>query len=473
MSETIGLRNEEFYMSKFKGKKVLVVGFGISGVSVAKYMAKQGAKVTVTDQKQKNELLEFVDACGDLKLEYELGKHNSKTFEMAELIVVSPGVPLNIKPLEEARAKSIPITSEIELAVAAIKEPIIAITGTNGKTTTTKLIGEMFLADGKKAFVGGNIGKPLLDYVMDEEKADVVVAELSSFQLELTEKLTPAVAVFTNIEEDHLDRYGDLATYTQAKKKLLKACNRNSFVVLNYDNPNVAAFQSENPGKAIWFTKKDPISVGGAFAEDFCGTYLDAARKHAVSKVTGREEIYDLARFRLFGEHNKENLLAAMSAARAMGVSQKAIQTVIDTFKGVAHRLEFIRRKDGVYFFNDSKGTNVMSVQRSLASFSTNPIILIAGGKDKGSDFAPLVDLVKKKCKILILLGEAKEKINRAIGDYAETYLVGTFEEAVLLGYQKSRSGDIILLSPGCASYDMFRNFEERGDYFKKLVSQL
>ncbi|MBI2711662.1 MAG: UDP-N-acetylmuramoyl-L-alanine--D-glutamate ligase [Bdellovibrio sp.] len=460
-------------MSKYKGKRVLIVGFGISGVAAAKYLVKQGAKVTVTDQKQKNELSEHVDACVDLKLEYELGKHNPKTFETAELIVVSPGVPLNIKPLEEARAKSIPITSEVELAVAAIKEPIVAVTGTNGKTTTTKVIGEMFQADGKKAFVGGNIGKPLLDYVLDDQKADVVVAELSSFQLELLDKLTPAVAVFTNIEEDHLDRYGDMQTYIQAKKRLLKACNRNSFVVLNYDNANVAAFEQENQGKLIWFTKKNPISVAGNFAEEFCGTYWDAGKKAAVSKVTGREEVYDLSKFRLFGEHNKENLLAAMSAARAMGVSQKAIQTVIENFKGVPHRLEFIRRKDGVYFFNDSKGTNVMSVQRSLAAFNSNPIILIAGGKDKGSDFAPLVDLVKKKCKILILLGEAKEKINRAIGDYAETYLVGTFEEAVLLGYQKSRSGDIILLSPGCASYDMFRNFEERGDYFKKLVSQL
>ncbi|MGZ3709422.1 MAG: Mur ligase family protein, partial [Bdellovibrionota bacterium] len=195
--------------------------------------------------------------------------------------------------------------------------------------------------------------------------------------------------------------------------------------------------------------------------------------KQIIAKINGKEETYDLTQFRLFGEHNKENLMAAICAARAMGVSPKAIQTVINTFKGVAHRLEFVRKKDGVFFFNDSKGTNVMSVQRSLSSFTSNPIILIAGGKDKGMEFGPLVDLVKKKCKILILLGEAKEKINRAIGDFAETYLVGTFEEAVLLAYQKSRSGDIILLSPGCSSYDMFRNYEERGDYFKKLVAQL
>lgn len=459
-------------MSKYKGKRVLVVGFGKSGVAVARYMARQGAKVTVTDMKQKSELSESVNICADLKIEYELGRHSSKAFTTAELIVVSPGVPLNIKPLDEAREAKVPVTNEIELAASALKEPLIAVTGTNGKTTTTTMIGEIFAADGKTAYVGGNIGKPLLDYITENQKAEVVVAEVSSFQLELTQRLIPAVALFTNLEEDHLDRYSDMESYTQAKKRLLSACDKNSFVVLNYDNPNVARFAGENPGKLIWFTKKNPIQVGGPFAEQFVGVYYDSATKRIVEKITGKDESYDLSQFRLFGDHNKENLMAAICAARVMGVSPKAIQSVIASFKGVPHRLEFVRRKDGVFFFNDSKGTNVMSVQRSLAAFS-NPIILIAGGKDKNMDFSPLATLVRSKCKILILVGEAKEKINRAIGDFAETYLVGTFEEAVLLAYQKSRSGDIILLSPGCASYDMFRNYEERGDYFKKLVNQL
>ncbi|MBY0471228.1 UDP-N-acetylmuramoyl-L-alanine--D-glutamate ligase [bacterium] len=462
-------------MSKFKGKRVLVVGFGLTGVAVAKYMTKQGAKVTITDLKQKSELMDSVNALGDLKtVEFELGKHNPKTFQTAELIVLSPGVPLNIKPLDEARAANVPIVSEIDLAAGSLKEPVIAVTGTNGKTTTTALIGEMFKADNKKAFVGGNIGQPLLNHVMEETTDDAVVAELSSFQLELTEKLIPALAVFTNIEEDHLDRYGDINAYTEAKKRLLRACDKKSFVVLNYDNPIVQSFAQENQGRLIWFTKKNPIDISGEFAEQFVGCYFNAKTKQIVAKIVGKEEIYDVSQFRLMGDHNKENLMAAICAARAMGVSQKAVQSVILSFRGISHRLEFIRKKDGVFFFNDSKGTNVMSLKRSLAAFSRiNPIILIAGGKDKGMDFGPLVDLVAEKCKILILLGEAKEKINRSIGDYAETYLVGTFEEAVLLAYQKSRNGDIILLSPGCASYDMFRNYEERGDYFKKLVNQL
>jgi UDP-N-acetylmuramoylalanine--D-glutamate ligase len=460
-------------MSKYKGKRVLIVGFGLSGVAVAKYMSKQGAKVTVTDLKQKTELMESVNACADLKLEYELGRHNNKTFHTAELIVVSPGVPLNIKPLEEAREKNVPITSEIELAASVIKEPVIGITGTNGKTTTTTLIGEMFKADEKSAFVGGNIGTPLLNYALSEQPYNHVVAELSSFQLELTDKLVPAVAVFTNLEEDHLDRYPSMDAYTAAKKRLLTACDRNSYVVLNYDCPNVSKLAEGNPGKLLWFTKKDPMKIGGAFAENFAGAYYNSAKREIVAKLNGKDESYDLTQFRLFGEHNRENLMAAICTARTMGVSQKAIQTVINTFKGVAHRLEFVRKKDGVFFFNDSKGTNVMSVMRSMAAFNSSSIILIAGGKDKNMDFAPLVNLVREKCKTLILLGEAKEKINRSIGDFAETYLVGTFEEAVLLSYQKSRSGDIVLLSPGCSSYDMFRNYEERGDYFKKLVGQL
>lgn len=460
-------------MSKFKGKRVLIVGFGVSGVSVAKYMAKQGAKICVTDMKQKSELTEYVNQVADLKIEWELGKHNPKTFQTAELIVVSPGVPLNIKPLDEARLANVPITNEIEIAASALKEPLIAVTGTNGKTTTATLIGEIFKADGKSVFVGGNIGKPLIDYLTDGIKADYVVAELSSFQLELVEKLVPAVAVFTNIEEDHLDRYGDMGKYIDAKKRLLKCCDRNTYVVLNYDNATVHSFGQDTNAKIIWFTKHDPMRVGGEFAEKFYGVYGRLQQKKLITKMGGRDESYDLSTLRLFGDHNKENLMAAICAARAVGINPAAIQKVINEFRGVPHRLEFVRKKDGVYFFNDSKGTNVMSVQRSLAAFSQNPVILIAGGKDKGMDFTPLCDLVQNRVKILILLGEAKEKINRAIGDFAETLLVGTFEEAVLLAYQKSRSGDVILLSPGCASYDMFKNYEERGDYFRKLVQQL
>ncbi len=460
-------------MSKYKGKKILVVGFGISGVSVARYMAKQGAKVTVTDTKQKSELTESVNACADLKIEYELGKHNDASFRSADLVVMSPGVPLNIKPLEGTREMGIAITNEIDLAAAALKEPLIAVSGTNGKTTTTTLIGEMFKASERPAYVGGNIGKPLLDYLTDGLRADVVVAELSSFQLELTQKVVPAVAIITNVEPDHLDRYPNYEAYVATKKRLLQACDKNTYVVLNYDNAVTQGFGQDCVGRLMWITKRNPLTIGGEFAENFNGCYYIASEKKIYAKIFGKDETYDVSKIKVYGEHNKENFMAAICAARAMGIQPEAIQKTIEDFRGIEHRLEFVRKKDGVFFFNDSKATNPQSQLKALGSFPANPIILIAGGKDKGFDYTPLADVVRQRCKLLILMGEAKEKMNRAIGDFAETYLVGTFEEAVLVAFQKSRNGDIILLSPGCSSFDMFRNYEERGDYFKKLVHQL
>jgi len=461
-------------MSKFKGKKVLIVGCGTSGVASAKYLVKQGARVLISDTKQRTELSEPLKELGDLKVEFEFGGHTERSFLGAELIIVSPGVNVQNHPLlQQAKAKGTPVTSEVELAVGELEQPLIAVTGTNGKSTLTTMVGEMFKSDQKPAFMGGNLGTPLIDYINQGQPGQVAVCELSSYQLELTEKMVPAVAIFTNIDQDHLDRYGTMENYIAAKKRLLKVCDRNSWVVLNYDDPVLREFANENHGKLIWYTMKNPMQVGGEFAEKFFGAYYEADQNHIVAKVTGKEEIYTLDQFKLFGEHNKQNLMAAICAARVMGVSQQGIQNCINTFQGLPHRLEFVRKKDGVYFFNDSKATNIQSVQASLVAFKRSPIILIAGGKDKNMEFAPLGPIVEQKVKLLILVGEAKEKINRALGDYAETYLVGTFEEAVLMAFQKSRNGDIVLLSPGCSSQDMFRDFEERGDYFKKLVNQL
>ncbi|MBN21346.1 MAG: UDP-N-acetylmuramoyl-L-alanine--D-glutamate ligase [Bdellovibrionaceae bacterium] len=460
-------------MSKFKGKNVLVVGIGRTGVSIGRYLSKSGAKVTLTDMKQRNELNEYVRDLQDCKVEFDFGKHSPHLFEQADLIVVSPGVPLNIKPIEEARLQGKALVTEVDIAASLLKVPLIGVTGTNGKTTTTTLLGEMFKTEGKRAFVGGNIGTPLIDFISGDQNADYAIAELSSFQLDLIEKLVPAVAVFTNISEDHMDRYSGMDAYISAKKKLLQACDRNTYVVLNYDDPLLVRFGAETSGRVIWFTKKDPMNIGGDFAESFCGVYYDSESNKIYDKVTGQEEVYDVSMLRLFGDHNKENLMAAICAARMMGIGPKTIQSVIQSFPGVPHRLELIRRKNGVFFINDSKATNVGSLEKSLLAFKKNPMILIAGGKDKDADFTRLAPLVEKRCHTLILVGESKEKLNRAIGDFAETYLMGTFEEAVLLAYQKSRSGDIIMLSPGCASFDMFRNYEERGDYFKQIVSQL
>ncbi len=461
-------------MSKYKGKKVLIVGCGKSGVATAKYMVKQGARVMITDTKQRTELLEVLKDLGDLKVEFEFGGHTDRSFMGAEVVVVSPGIHhQNHQFIQMAKSKGTPITTEIEIAVENLQHPLIGITGTNGKSTVTSLIGEMFKSDQKEVFVGGNLGTPLIEFINQGQNGIAAVAELSSYQLEGVEKMVPAVAVFTNIDQDHLDRYGTMENYINAKKKLLKACDRNSWVVLNADDPVVKSFAQETVGKVAWYTTRDPMTVGGDFAENFFGAYFNAAKSQIIVKVTGKEEIYSLEHFKLFGDHNKMNAMASIVAARLMGVSAFGIQNALSQFKGLPHRLEFVRKKDGVFFFNDSKSTNIQSMQASLSAFKRSPVILIAGGKDKNMDFAPVAPLVKDKVKFLILLGEAKEKLNRALGDFAETYLVGTFEEAVLISFQKSRTGDVILLSPGCSSQDMFRDFEERGDYFKKLVHQL
>lgn len=462
-------------MSKYKGKKVLVVGCGRSGVAATKFLVKQGARVMISDTKQRAELSEPLKELGDdVKVDFEFGGHTERTFMGADLIVVSPGVNTkNHQFIQMARQKGTPITSEIELAVGELEQPLIGITGTNGKSTTTFILGEMYKADMKPVFVGGNLGTPLIEYVSEGQQGQAAICELSSFQLELTQKMVPAVAIFTNIDHDHLDRYGTLENYVASKKSLLRVCDRNSWVVLNYDDPILRAFANECNGKIVWFSKKNPLLVGGDFAERFFGAYYDEGQNAIIAKVTGRDEVFSLSQFKLFGDHNRQNVMAAICAARVMGVSPEAIQSVIDSFKGIPHRLEFVRKKDGVYFFNDSKATNIQSMQAALRAFKRSPVILIAGGKDKNMEFGNLSAIVDERVKLLILVGEAKEKINRALGDFAETYLVGTFEEAVLMSFQKSRNGDIILLSPGCSSHDTFRDFEERGDYFKKLVHAL
>ncbi len=452
-------------MSTYQDKKALVLGFGLSGIAASKFLCQQGARVTVTDKKSSTQLETAIASCAHLPIQYEFGDPSEAFYEAFELIVVSPGVSLKNPLFQTLQEKGIRFLSELELGLEVIQEPLIATTGTNGKSTTTCLISHMLEASGKSVFTGGNIGKPVLDYVLERKKADVLVLELSSFQLERLLSIHPQVAIFTNLDEDHLDRHESLEAYIEAKKRLLLGCESKAWVILNRDCPRTAAFSHECRSQLLWFHKGRLGSWDGAS--------WDASQKKVMVQFQGGQEIYDLVGFRLFGEHNKENLMAAILTARTMGVAADVIQKVIRTFPGMPHRLEFIRKKEGVFFFNDSKGTNVMSMRKSLGSFPQSPIILIAGGKDKDSDFSSLVDLVKQRCKILILLGEAKEKMNRAIGDYSETYLVGTFEEAVLLAYQKSRSGDVVLLSPGCASYDMFRDYQERGDYFKKLVNQL
>lgn len=454
-----------------RDQRVLVLGFGLSGVASARYLCQRGAKVTVADQKSAKELEESLKQCEGLPLTYEFGKHQTSHWTQFDRIVLSPGISKQHALLQEVRSKGIPITTELQLAFSEIREPILCVTGTNGKTTTTSLLAAMLEAAGHSVFVGGNIGRPLLNYVLEKKKAHYVVVEISSFQIELLSAFEPRGVIFTNLEPDHLDRYGTFENYIEAKKRLLEFCTPKTFVVSNAQGGPFKQWKGRF--RQLWFSKQLPELKTSSKTLDDEGSFYDSKSKSIFFQTQGKLEKYEAASFQLFGLHNKENLMAALSLAKMLDTPQEAIEKVIKNFKPIPHRLEFVRKKEGVFFFNDSKGTNPMSVQKSLEAFQSNHIILIAGGKDKNSDFSGLVPLLREKCKILILLGEAKEKMNRVLGDHTETYLVGTFEEAVLLAYQKSRNGDIVLLSPGCASYDAFKNYEERGEYFKKLVYQL
>ncbi|MBI4405867.1 MAG: UDP-N-acetylmuramoyl-L-alanine--D-glutamate ligase, partial [Deltaproteobacteria bacterium] len=317
----------------------------------------------------------------------------------------------------------------------------------------------------------GNIGTPLSEYAARREKTDWVVAEISSFQLDTTYTFKPHVAIFLNLAPDHLDRYPSYDAYIQSKMKLKDNMTEEDYVIANLRDQKLMSLLSGAKPKVLYFTSHLLKDIPAHYQEKFQGTFLEPATSMHLKAARWKEHVFNLQDTRLRGIHNKENLMASMLATKLAGVSNEAIQKVIQQFKPLPHRMEFVARKNQVLFYNDSKGTNIHSLMRSLESFN-EPVILIAGGKDKGEDYAVLSDIISKRVKNLILVGEAKEKINRAVGDFSETFLVGTFEEAVYLAYQKSRSGDVVLLSPGCASQDMFKNYEERGNYYKSLINR-
>ena len=448
-----------------KNKKVVIIGLARSGVAVAQFATQRGAKVTVTDLKTKAELQSYLKLLAPYKkIKYELGRHPLKTLLAADLFVVSPGVPLTNPLIEQAVKKNKKIMSELEFAFQFITVPIIAVTGTNGKTTTTMMIGEMLKNAKKKVFVGGNIGNALTNMLLSKEKVQVAVAEVSSFQLEHIESFQPKVALILNVTPDHLDRHGSMENYRKVKGRIFQNQRATYVLILNADDELVKTYALESKSRVYFFGK-------GGLSEGQEGVYYKEGRFYLKTKDLGREQ-YVTDQVKVKGDHNKENFMASLLAAKILKCSPEAIQTTLNTFQSVPHRLEYVKTRGYVEFYNDSKATNPYSVMRSLESF-TKPLILIMGGRDKGCEFEILRPLIQQKVKNLILLGEAKEKINRAIGDYTETFLVGTLEEALFMAYQKSSAGDVILFSPGCSSFDMFKNYEDRGDRFKELLRDL
>jgi UDP-N-acetylmuramoylalanine--D-glutamate ligase len=444
-----------------EGKKVLVVGLARTGLATAKFLKTRGSIVSTTEAKPKEEMEEAIQELDGMEISMEWGGHHTETFLRQDLIVVSPGVDLRIGPIQKALKKGIRVISEIELAYHFLDIPLIAVTGTNGKTTTTLLIGEMLKEEGKKVGVGGNVGDPLILFAEGKDRWEILVAEISSFQLEGIEDFRPRCSALLNITEDHLDRYLKYEDYIEAKIRIFKNQNSGDVAVINGDDPIVMKSGERLKAKKVLFSLRERVDEG-AFSDG----------QEILLRLGGVEEKYSLVHTPLKGIHNVENMMAALTTARIFGSSKKAIQTVLNRFEGLEHRLEFVREIEGVRFYNDSKGTNVGSVVKSLQSFQ-EPVILIAGGKDKMGDLSPLREVIKSRVKRLIFIGEAKERMGRELGDLADTTMAGTLEEAVLLAHQVAKRGDVVLLSPACSSFDMFKDYKERGEIFKEIVRSL
>lgn len=443
---------------ELRDKSVLVIGLRRTGVSVARFIASQGGRVRVVDRQDACMLTKELASLASIPLDLRLGRNDADATSGIDLVVPSPGVPLDARLLREAKNRGIPIWSEVELAYRFLPCPLLAVTGTNGKSTTTSLLGEMVKLGGQKAFVGGNIGTPLIDAFAN--LPDVAVVEISSFQLEWVEQFRPRVGVFLNLTEDHLERHVSFAVYGRTKRELLAHQKSTDWAVVNRDDPEVWALVHDLPGKVFSFGW-DPVAEGAWIAD-----------KALHIRHESQEVVFPLDRLRLYGRHNLENVMAAASAALLWGVEPRAISSVMENFAGLPHRLEFVAEKEGVRYFDDSKGTNVGAVVQSLASFP-GPLILLAGGVDKRGDYRPLRSLVREKVKLLIVFGQAREVIRDALGGETQILMVDTLAIAVQEAAAAAVSGDIVLLSPACASFDQFENYMHRGKAFQACVEGL
>jgi UDP-N-acetylmuramoylalanine--D-glutamate ligase len=445
-----------------KGKNVTVVGLARSGVAAANALVSMGARVTVTDRRPEAEL---GPQCALLApdIAKSLGSHPDDIFTGADLVVISPGVPLGIPPIVKAAQAGVELMGELELAYRLSDSPFIAITGTNGKSTTTTLVGEMLKADGLDVLVGGNLGNALTEKPEALTGRDWVVAEVSSFQLEAIDEFNPKIAAILNVTDDHMDRYSSLEDYAVAKAQIFANQSHSDILVLNADDPIVMDLAESSISRKIPFSRTRHLREGVYVHE---GIVIDATESGKRIHVINTDEIG------IKGAHNLENALAATAICLAAGVHERSIARVLAEFKGLEHRLEPVRELDGVSYINDSKGTNVGAVMKSIESFES-PVILIAGGLDKHSDFAPLVPLVKERVKTLVLIGKAADEMERVLGGAARVLRAANMEDAVALSKAEASPGDVVLLSPACASFDMFADFEDRGRKFKEAVMAL
>ncbi len=443
-------------------KKVLVVGLGKSGLSVCRYACGQGAQVTVSDVRERGELHEaFVAEVLRLGAALETGGHGEKTFLESEIILVSPGVPLDIHPLRAARGTGIPVLGEMELASRLMDIPMVAVTGTNGKSTATALLGHMAACGGKRPFVGGNIGTPLMDCILDHPDAEMAVVEVSSFQLDTMETFCPHISMILNISPDHLDRYPDYEAYAASKLRIFENQGSGDVVILNDDDGRLSRVR---PGGGVTVLRYGIKQKAERHA------FIEGARLKA-SVPGGTDSAFDVSGFPLPANHNLQNLMGAVLAGLAMGIDQLAIQEGIETFSGLPHRMEFVGRIQGVDFYNDSKATNVEAAAKAVAGFD-RPVILIAGGRDKGGDYGPLVEAARTRVKTAVLLGEARPLLADALKGVVPVILVKSMINAVREAVAVANSDDVVLLAPACSSFDMFTDYKQRGEVFKEIVER-
>jgi len=448
----------------YQGKSIVVAGAARSGIAAAQFLLTQGARVILTDKKNRSELesdiaplLDLAAHSGELVL--ELGGHRNETFAACAFVVVSPGMPLALPIFEISRKAGIPIIAEVELAYRHLKGKIIGITGSNGKTTTTTLVSDLLTGAGLRGFAAGNIGTPLISLAAGSSSEDIYAVELSSFQLEGIQKFKPFIASILNLTPDHMDRYSGFEDYIAAKQRVFMNQDRSDFAVLNADDARTAAMQTTIRARPLMFSRSKTMDSG---------TFVRNGRvifRHEESE----NDLFDLNAISLKGTHNLENVLAACTMAILAGAPPESLEKSVRRFKGVEHRIEFVTELNGVQYFNDSKATNVDATVKSIEAFPGN-ILLIAGGRDKAGDFTVLKSLVHERVKHLIVIGEAAGKIRKALSDATDVSEAPSMQEAVSICRQLACPGDVVLLAPACASFDMFQNYEHRGRVFKEAV---
>ena len=450
-------------MMELKGKKVLVVGLGKSGLAAALFLRRKGALVTVSDVRSAEALAKDIPALLEEGIMVEAGGHGLLTFRRQDLIVVSPGVPLDTPELVQVKNFGLPVIGELELAARFLEGRVVAITGSNGKTTTTALLGDILTEAGLPTLVGGNIGVPVVGLIDESTPNTWSVLEVSSFQLESTVEFRPHIAVILNITPDHLDRHGSFENYAKAKERIFAAQDASDFAVLNADNTRAAEAAARTAARVYWFSIEHPVEQGAWLDSGFV-----VNRSAASAEI---EQIMPLKEIPLKGAHNVENVLAAVVAARLAGVPAETIRRGVKKFQAVEHRLEYVATVNGVEYYNDSKATNVDATAKAIAAFSSG-VHLILGGKDKGSDYTLLTALLRERVSAVYTIGAAAAKIESHLRGIVSLHSCETLDKAVNAAANAARPGEVVLLAPACSSFDQFENYEQRGRAFKHLVTE-